>query len=118
MLLLLNVIEMIVYIKHLYYGRFDDFHPSYFFLSNKKKKLKSTLIEKNSEDYLSNKNTNSIFSSLGCKCIAEINYEIFSIRPKAYSYLISVQHYIIIYVISTKSEFLFGIYDEYLSCFI
>jgi hypothetical protein len=25
--------------------------------------------------------------------IAEINYEIFSIRPKAYSYLISVQHY-------------------------
>jgi hypothetical protein len=67
MLLLLNVIEMIVYIKHLYYGRFDDFHRLLIFHFPKKKKLKSTLIEKNSEDYLSNKNTNSIFSSLGCK---------------------------------------------------
>jgi hypothetical protein len=85
MLLLLNVIEMIVYIKHLYYGRFDDFHRLIFFHSYpNKKKLKSTLIEKNSEDYLSNKNTNSIFSWV-VNSIAEINYEIFSIRPKAYS---------------------------------
>jgi hypothetical protein len=39
MLLLLNVIEMIVYIKHLYYGRFDDFHRLLIFHSypNKKK---------------------------------------------------------------------------------
>jgi hypothetical protein len=95
------------------------FIASLFFTHPNKKKLKSTF-KKNSEDYLSNnKNTNSIFF-FELYSIAEINYEIFSIRPKAYSYLISVQHYyfLIIYVISTKSEFLFGIYDEYLSCFI
>jgi hypothetical protein len=67
MLLLLNVIEMIVYIKHLYYMFLMIFIAFYFSLTQTKKKLKSTLIEKNSEDYLSNKKTNSIFSSLSCK---------------------------------------------------
>jgi hypothetical protein len=63
-MLLLNVIEMIVLHKtSLYYGRFDDFHRLLFSLLNKKK-LKSTLIEKNTE--VLNKNPLSrVVNSIG-----------------------------------------------------
>jgi hypothetical protein len=80
-------------------GVFDDFHRLLIFHSYPNKKKIKEYVNRNSGDYLSNKNTNSIFSSLGCKCIAEINYEIFSIKPKAYSYLISfsIIFFLIIY---------------------
>jgi hypothetical protein len=54
MLLLLNVIEMIVLHKTSLLWVLMII-PSYFHSYPNKKKLKSTLIEKNSEDYLSNK---------------------------------------------------------------
>jgi hypothetical protein len=64
----------------------------FFTLTQTKKKLKSTLIEKIVRTILVIKKYQLYLLSLSCS-IAEINYEIFSIRPKAYSYLISVQHY-------------------------
>jgi hypothetical protein len=64
-----------------------------FSLLPKQKKIKEYVNRKNSEDYLSNKKPTLSSLLWVVNSIAEINYEIFSIRPKAYSYLISVQHY-------------------------
>lgn len=82
----------------------------FFTLKNTKNKLKSTLIEKNNEEYLRNKEYQLYLLFLGVvNIIAEINYEIFSVRPKSLLILniSTALFFIIIYLLSTKSSFLF-----------
>lgn len=112
MLLLASINEMIILHKtSLLSATLMIFIAFLFFtLTQTKKKLKSTLIEKNSEDYLSNKKYQLYLLFFGVvNSIAEINYEIFSIKPKSL-FLFNITtalFFLIIYVLSTKSDLLF-----------
>jgi PAS domain S-box-containing protein len=82
----------------------------FFTLNKTKKKLKSTLIEKNNEEYIRNKEYQLYLLFFGfVNIIAEINYEIFSVRPKSLFFfnISTALFFLLIYVISTKSTFLF-----------
>lgn len=82
----------------------------FFTLNNAKNKLKSSIIENNNDKFVSNKEYQLYLLFLGvANIIAEINYEIFSIRPKSFFILnISIGvFYIITYLISIKTPFLF-----------
>jgi PAS domain S-box-containing protein len=82
----------------------------FFTLNKTKKKLKSTIIEKNNEKYIRNKEYQLYLLFFGfVNIIAEINYEIFSVRPKSLFFfnISTALFFLIIYVVSTKSAFLF-----------
>ena len=107
-----RVIEMTISIKTpLLWGFLFVFIAFFIFtLVKSKRTLKNTIIEKNNEEYARNKEYQLYLLFLGvANIIAEINYEIFSIRPKSL-FLFNIGtaiFYLIVYVISTKSSYLF-----------